>query len=302
MDLSDWRINEQACAIVQVLNDWVQLMEGTKSYPTMPLVLPTLYTMIENLKPDAPLICDFPGEEKYQLLPHEMHSGVLAARTKLHADLVSRFITNLDENSKRQYAIATLLHPCFKEYLFLGASDAEKTWALSELLTEWRTYWKNLTKAQIDAEEEKQENADIENELLAQGGTTATTAQQSPAQTGGDPPVFKKQRTVSVSSLMRGTQVTGFRATATASKDQLQEYLTEPPLENLDVKVLEYWKAKEYIWPELARMVKQYLAAPASSAGVERVFSAAGRMHDDMRKAMKEGTLKHSLFAAQNAE
>jgi len=28
-------------------------------------------------------------------------------------------------------------------------------------------------------------------------------------------------------------------------------------------------------------MVKQYFAAPASSAGVERVFSAAGKMHDE---------------------
>jgi len=30
-------------------------------------------------------------------------------------------------------------------------------------------------------------------------------------------------------------------------------------------------------------MAKQYLAAPASTAGVERVFSAAGRMHNDLR-------------------
>ena len=36
-------------------------------------------------------------------------------------------------------------------------------------------------------------------------------------------------------------------------------------------------------------MAKQYLAAPA---GVERVFSAAGRMHNDLRKS----TLEHSLF------
>ena len=49
-------------------------------------------------------------------------------------------------------------------------------------------------------------------------------------------------------------------------------------------------------------MAKQFLAAPASTAGVERVFSAAGRMHDDMRKAMKDSTLEHSLFAAFNAE
>ena len=47
-------------------------------------------------------------------------------------------------------------------------------------------------------------------------------------------------------------------------------------------------------------MAKQYLASPASSAGVERVFSSAGRMHDDMRKSMTNESLQHSLFAAFN--
>ena len=37
-------------------------------------------------------------------------------------------------------------------------------------------------------------------------------------------------------------------------------------------------KHKESTWPKLAKMAKQYLAAPFSSAGVERVFSAAGKM------------------------
>ena len=39
-----------------------------------------------------------------------------------------------------------------------------------------------------------------------------------------------------------------------------------------------------------------------SSAGVERVFSAAGKMHDDLRKSEKDSTLEHSLFAAFNTD
>ena len=49
-------------------------------------------------------------------------------------------------------------------------------------------------------------------------------------------------------------------------------------------------------------MAKQYLAAPFSSAGVERVFSAAGKMHDNLRKSEKDSTLEHSLFAALNCD
>ena len=56
--------------------------------------------------------------------------------------------------------------------------------------------------------------------------------------------------------------------------DELDKYLAcEPP--PLNVNVLEWWKARELIWPALAKMVKQYFAAPATSAGVERVFSKA---------------------------
>ena len=43
-------------------------------------------------------------------------------------------------------------------------------------------------------------------------------------------------------------------------------------------------------------------ARPASSAGVERVFSAAGKMHGDLQKSAKDSTLEHSLFAAFNTD
>jgi hypothetical protein len=51
-------------------------------------------------------------------------------------------------------------------------------------------------------------------------------------------------------------------------------------------------------------MVRQYLAAHASSAGVERkrIFSAAGEMHGDLQKSAKDSTLQHSIIAAFNTE
>ena len=36
--------------------------------------------------------------------------------------------------------------------------------------------------------------------------------------------------------------------------------------------------------------------------GGERVFSAAGKMHDDLKKSSKDELLKHSLFAAHNTD
>ena len=76
--------------------------------------------------------------------------------------------------------------------------------------------------------------------------------------------------------------------------------VSEPPIDDADFNLLEWWKHREARWPKLARMVKQYLAAPASTAGVERVFSAAGRMHTDLRKSMQDSTLEHAILAAFN--
>ena len=89
---------------------------------------------------------------------------------------------------------------------------------------------------------------------------------------------------------------------AAQERDELEEYLSSPLETDMELDLLAYWKLKESTWPKLAKMAKQFLAAPFSSGGVERVFSAAGKMHDDLRKAEKDSTLEHSLFAAFNCE
>ena len=85
-------------------------------------------------------------------------------------------------------------------------------------------------------------------------------------------------------------------------RDELDEYLEDTDVPDCDIDILKWWRAREEKWPALAKMVKQYFAAPASSAGVERVFSAAGKMHGDLQKAAKDSTLQHSLFAAFNTD
>jgi hypothetical protein len=77
--------------------------------------------------------------------------------------------------------------------------------------------------------------------------------------------------------------------------------------------VLAWWKARDHDkfadpasgkpagLPVLARFARQYLGCPASSAGIERMFSRAGKMHDDLKASQVDSTLEHSLLAAANA-
>ena len=47
-------------------------------------------------------------------------------------------------------------------------------------------------------------------------------------------------------------------------------------------------------------MARQYLAVPATSAGVECLFSKASLAHGDLAQAMKEETLSFALLASHN--
>jgi hypothetical protein len=58
-------------------------------------------------------------------------------------------------------------------------------------------------------------------------------------------------------------------------KDQLALYLDEPLSQ---MGLMDYWRLREFEWPQLAKMAFDFLAVPAMSAKCERVFSSCGKM------------------------
>lgn len=306
MGLEDWRINLESVAVLQPIADWTQHMQGTK-YPTLPLVLPTVYGLIDGMAPETPLTLDFQGQASYELEPDQMHDGVLKARTDMYNDWVARWITTLDPEVKRTLAIATLLHPCFKAYDFIDGFDlidqSDKAWALRELRTEWSTVWKPRPKPVEGGAPGGSADPMPAASPAANALPTATTAAQVPAAPAAAP-APTKQRKVFLSSLLgaRVKKEEAAPAVVVVVRDELYQYLEDTDVPNCDEDILKWWRAREAKWPALAKMVKQYFAAPASSAGVERVFSAAGKMHGDLQKSAKDSTLEHSLFAAFNTD
>ena len=96
-------------------------------------------------------------------------------------------------------------------------------------------------------------------------------------------------------------------APAAAVMDELETYLELPVEKNMDLDVLAWWKAKDCATkdgglPVLAKMARQHLGRPASSAGVERMFSQAGKLYDDEKKGQEDESLEHALFASANTE
>ena len=86
-------------------------------------------------------------------------------------------------------------------------------------------------------------------------------------------------------------------------QDELEHYparAQEPQVGGFDV--LGWWYQHRGIYPNLVKMVLEVLSCPLTSAGVERLFSAAGRMMGDEQGGMVAETMKHQLFAGQLKE
>ncbi len=87
--------------------------------------------------------------------------------------------------------------------------------------------------------------------------------------------------------------------------DEVERYLRLPeiPLQTpsgQDQDILHWWKSHTSEFPNLSKTARQFVAALASSASAKRLFSAAGKMHDDLKKNTKEETLEDMSNVAKN--
>ena len=68
---------------------------------------------------------------------------------------------------------------------------------------------------------------------------------------------------------------------------------------SLDTAPLMWWKQHVQEFPRLARMARQYLAVPATSASPERLFRVAGLVKSDWRGSLLNTTLIAMMWAKQ---
>ncbi len=89
--------------------------------------------------------------------------------------------------------------------------------------------------------------------------------------------------------------------------DEVESYLHLPQIPTLtadsachDKNILSWWKDVAPSLPFLSKMARGLLAAPASFAAPERLFSRAGKNHDGLKKCTSETTLENYFFVAIN--
>ena len=84
-----------------------------------------------------------------------------------------------------------------------------------------------------------------------------------------------------------------------SAEEEFEEYLRVPQI-NGSEDALKWWKDNDSKFRNLARMARQYLAVPASSASVERLFSSVGLVKSDLREKLLDKTTVDIMFAKHN--
>ena len=82
-------------------------------------------------------------------------------------------------------------------------------------------------------------------------------------------------------------------------KPKKTEWRLYAEVAQIDAKedLLEWWKTNESQFPSVAKMAQQVHGCPASSAGVERLFSKASRALSKLRKSINNLTLSDILMS-----
>ena len=253
------------------LHVFSDLMQGSK-YPTSNLVMPYLTSVFKSLAcPTYEL-----GTRIFRY--DESDGPFLFARIRLLEDLKKRLDIDLSLASRKVFYVCTLLNPTTKMWDNYPSTLYDRKWGLEVLESEWFDNWKPRLIADED---------------------------EPPIEIAAPPVVVE----MSDFATMVGAACVGNNASLKIKRvvaNELTAYLAETlPSECFakdfnEKNLLSYWYDRRLIWPNLSRMVRQFLGIPATTGGLERLFSKAGKQHDSQKKSTLEESLNDSLRAAIN--
>ena len=259
------------------------ILEG-KHYPTSNLVLPYIYGSIAALARDAATTQTWDNQ---LLLANDLHEDVAHARRCLHIAMEARWVTNIDKEKLRFLCVATLLDPRLLSLPIPLFTPEMKKQARDDFLSEFDMNW-----APVPADEAAEGAAGVP---AAEDSPVNIMAVQVPAALKRDGSLGSWMLSVSHLNQQPATPAPQQRV----SETEAEKYLKLVP-ELMTTDVLDWWATHEAEFPNLARMARQFLGCPATSASAERVFSLAGRLYNDLRQHMTDGTLEERMWAKVN--
>jgi len=131
---------------------------------------------------------------------------------------------------------------------------------------------------------------------------TACSHSPAPAPTAASPPAKRPRQAEDFLDFFLESQ-SAATSTTTASPTsvqmEVQDYLREPSLDR-SKDPLAYWSTQDTKYPHLATLAAKYLAVPATSAPVERLFSIGGKIFRPDRCRLSDTVFEQLMFIHSN--
>jgi hypothetical protein len=262
---NDWRLVKEIGIVLSHAGGTIDILQGAK-YVTGSLVFPCVSNLIANVDPATKLF------DPVTKQPLHMSPTTAAARSAFHADLVDRWYVLLDERILEDIVVSTLLDPRFRR---IESQRGFREWNNDSLTKEVCMGW-------------------LSTAFEADWKSSASGPSQAPVARTVAPAPSKRPR------MDLGSLLGGLDEAPIIQLDELERYFAMPSVP-FNTDVLAWWKAHGNSFPaNLEKMARQFLAHPATSASVERLFSKAGKLHDDQKKSTKEDSIGHALMASIN--
>ena len=189
-------------------------------------------------------------------------SGIQTMKGELLKSLKCRF-AGVEE--RKELALATLLDPRFKDKFFSG----------------------NIIKATVkEMLVEEMNGSDVVSEAAAEEPGPSQSKRTCPLKSGVLLDVISEIITDSIGDIP-------------ATTSEVEKFLSDPLLDYKTGNPYTWWAENKRMFPNLSSLAQHYLCPPATSVPSERLFSAAGNLHDDKRNRILP-TLTEDLLFIQN--
>ncbi|KAK3273540.1 hypothetical protein CYMTET_18230 [Cymbomonas tetramitiformis] len=213
-----------------------------------------------------------------------LNTDVQEARKRYRNNLKKRFYNELMSCKLEDFCVATFLDPRYKKLEFKNLTSWERGTLTKDTELEW-------ARAAYDADWKPKAVA----APIQVVGSVATASKPKKMLVTFMSDCEDEDDDVVAPSDTHATHATG------EDVDEFSLYSTLKPCKKCE-DPLEWWVERKHKLPNLFRMARQFLAPPASTAGVERAFTACGQMHSDLKKRITEGTLEHSMMASMHTK
>ena len=129
MGFEDWDIIGQGTASLTTITAVVKQAEGDK-YVTSSLVLPFNHTCMKSLAEHGTMKQPWfgPANPRREFPVSSAHESIKVARLSIRQDLEDRWVTNLNEDRKSFFLIASLLDPRTKSLSFCDDKHFPTSW------------------------------------------------------------------------------------------------------------------------------------------------------------------------------